>query len=86
MAYTINRIIPDAGIDDVDARARKALADNGFGILTEIDVKATMKKKLDVEMPARLVIPKATKAAFCVRFSAKKAVSVGLAPGYPPST
>ena len=42
MTYTINRMFPDAGIDDVDARARKALTDHGFGILTEIDVKATM--------------------------------------------
>ena len=50
MSYTINRLIPDAGIDDVDARTRKALANHGFGVLTEIDVRATMKKKLDVEM------------------------------------
>ncbi|RYG91774.1 DUF302 domain-containing protein [Loktanella sp. IMCC34160] len=56
MAYTINRMIPDAGIEDVDARARKALADHGFGVLTEIDVKATMKKKLDIEMPAYRIL------------------------------
>ena len=51
MTYTINRAIADADIDSVEARTRKALADNGFGVLTEIDVKATIKKKLDVDMP-----------------------------------
>lgn len=56
MTYTINRMISDAGIDGVDARTRKALANHGFGILTEIDVKATMKKKLDVEMPAYRIL------------------------------
>nr|WP_245243368.1 DUF302 domain-containing protein [Pararhodobacter sp. SW119] len=49
-------MISDAAIDDVDARTRKALADHGFGVLTEIDVKATMKKKIDVDMPAYRIL------------------------------
>ncbi len=56
MSYTINRIIPNASIDEVDARTRKALADNGFGVLTEIDVQATLKKKIDKDIiPYRIL-------------------------------
>lgn len=56
MTYTINRIITGEAFDDIDARTRKALADHGFGVLTEIDVKATMKKKIDVDMPAYRIL------------------------------
>ncbi|MBZ2168261.1 DUF302 domain-containing protein [Marinobacter sp. F4216] len=56
MSYTINRLIQGAGFDQVDERTRKALADRGFGVLTEIDVKATMKKKLDKDMDAYRIL------------------------------
>jgi uncharacterized protein (DUF302 family) len=56
MSYTLNRVIKNVDFDKVDERTRKALADGGFGILTEIDVKATMKKKLNKDMFAYRIL------------------------------
>ena len=51
MDYTITRTIDGADFEDVDARTRAALSARGFGVLTEIDVRATMEAKLGKEMP-----------------------------------
>jgi len=50
MNYTYNRLLAGVAIDDAGMRVRDALGEQGFGVLTEIDVKATMKKKIDVDM------------------------------------
>lgn len=40
----------DLSYEDAIERVTKLLQEDGFGILTEIDVKATMKKKLDIDI------------------------------------
>ena len=56
MSYTYDRVLPGVALDDAEARIRQALEAAGFGVLTEIDVKATMKKKLDHDMPGYLIL------------------------------
>ncbi len=44
------------GFDEAVQRTRAALADQGFGVLTEIDVQATLKTKLDQDMEPYLIL------------------------------
>lgn len=48
MKYYLNKIT-DYQFDEAVDKITIALKDVGFGILTEIDMKATLKKKLDVD-------------------------------------
>ncbi len=49
MSYYFAKSISGKSFDEVVSHVTDALKEQGFGILTEIDVRATMKKKLDVD-------------------------------------
>ena len=51
IATTLNQPY-DAAVEAV----RAALDDQGFGVVTEIDLKATLKKKLDVDIAPQIIL------------------------------
>lgn len=53
--YTLSVEVARPYEQAVDA-TRAALAEQGFGILTEIDLAATMKAKLDVDLPPQVIL------------------------------
>jgi uncharacterized protein (DUF302 family) len=54
-SYTMG-VTLDRGYDNAVSAVRAALADSGFGVLTEIDVRATLKNKLDVDVSAQVIL------------------------------
>jgi len=49
MSYYINKTLKNISFEEGIARITESLKNEGFGILTEIDLKATLKKKLNVD-------------------------------------
>lgn len=55
-SYGYGKEIKGITLDEAKSRVSDALAKEGFGILTEIDVKATLKKKLDVDFRPYVIL------------------------------
>ena len=55
MEYGYKRGI-DISFEDAVKRLREELPKEGFGVLTEIDVKATLKKKLDADFDNYIIL------------------------------
>ena len=54
--YGLSVELGDVDFDGAIERVTQALKGQGFGVLTEIDVKATMKKKLGVDHPRYMIL------------------------------
>jgi len=49
MSYYFNKVLEGTQFEEAIERVTEALKKEGFGVLTEIDVKETLKKKIDVD-------------------------------------
>lgn len=56
MEYYFNKTIGNIPFDQAIEKTKLALQNEGFGVLTEIDMKATLKKKLDVDFYNYMVL------------------------------
>jgi uncharacterized protein (DUF302 family) len=54
--YSMIRELPDTDYDTTVSRVTDLLGDEGFGVLTEIDVKKTLKKKLDADFRRYVIL------------------------------
>ncbi len=55
-SYGYGKELKGITLEEAKSRVSEALAKEGFGILTEIDVKETLKKKLDVEFKPYVIL------------------------------
>jgi uncharacterized protein (DUF302 family) len=54
-SYTLGTTL-DRPYEETVRAVRDALETQGFGVLTEIDLRATLKKKLDVDVPPQIIL------------------------------
>lgn len=49
MSYYFNKVLQGKNFEEAIEQVTAELKKEGFGVLTEIDIKSTLKKKLDVD-------------------------------------
>ena len=54
--FGMYRSLPGVGYDAAVERVEEALQQEGFGILTRIDVRETLKKKIDVDFRPYVIL------------------------------
>ena len=56
MSYHLDKMLEGASMAEAEEKVRAALTAKGFGVLTEIDVSGTLKKKLGVDFPGYKIL------------------------------
>ena len=56
MNYYISKTIHNTTIGEIRPKVEEELRKEGFGVLTEIDIQATMKKKLDKDYLPHVIL------------------------------
>ncbi|HXX29576.1 MAG TPA: DUF302 domain-containing protein [Myxococcaceae bacterium] len=56
VAYGYTRVLPGVGYDDAVKKVTEALKKEGFGVLTTIDVKETLKQKIGADFRRYVIL------------------------------
>ena len=55
-SYAFSKKLEGVSVEQALEKVSAALKENGFGVLTKIDVKETLKKKLDVDFRPYVIL------------------------------
>ncbi|MAZ92948.1 MAG: DUF302 domain-containing protein [Bacteroidales bacterium] len=56
MEYFYSKMIINASFEEIESSVREELKQEGFGVLTEINVQQTLKKKLDLDFKRYVIL------------------------------
>ena len=56
MSYYFNKVLKSKSFDEAIAQVTAELKKEGFGVLTEIDIKKTLKNKIDVDFKNYIIL------------------------------